>query len=205
MKTATPIMTRLGGTMAAMLLAGGCAAGPVGSLHPLYRTQDLVATPSLAGSWREYPAPEAKESPTTWTLQPAAGATYRLAIAGSAADPPLTFTAGLARLGDYLFFDLTPDDPLIWRYVFAGHLVRLHIFFRLWVDRNAFMLQPLSADWIVRSARAGDIRVPYVVVDDQVVLVAPTADLQRFVLTYADDAEAFPRSSRVVFVRVDAP
>jgi len=175
--------------LAAGLLVSGCA---VVSLHPLYEEQQLVSIPNLTGSWI------ATVGGAKYTFQRSRGSLYRVTLDSGDPELPLIFKAGLIRLGEYLFLDITADDPAIGRYVF--YVIPVHIFCRIWVERNAFLTRCLDRDWFDREVRAGRIDLAYVRMADLFLLTAPTRDLQRFALQYATNGEAFPRASTETYV-----
>jgi len=186
-------LVRWSAVLAAILLATGCVV----SLHPLYRDQELVSVPDLTGRWSQR-----DDRRETWTFQRSAGSLYRLTIDSPDDPEPLTFEAGLVRLGEYLFLDIKPDHPVIKRY--ALYVVSFHAFGRIWVERNAFLIRPLDGRWFSWEAFEGRIDLAYIRLDeDFFLLTAPTRDLQRFALQYATDGEAFPRAFGTTFVRTE--
>ncbi len=137
-------------------------------------------------------------------MQQSSGSLYRLTINNPEDPQPLTFAVGLIRLGGYLFLDAMPDDPVIRRYL--PQVGAFHIFARVWVEQDAFLIRSLDGDWFKRVALAGDVNLAYVRLEENFFfLTAPTRDLQRFALQHATNGDAFPRASGITFVRTEAP
>jgi hypothetical protein len=68
----------------------------------------------------------------------------------------------------------------------------IHWFFRFWRDADVLQLAGLDSDWVEKMLTSGDAKLDYQKVKEEIVLTAPTNDLQQFIVKYAPDKEAFP-------------
>jgi len=186
------------------------------SLHPWFTEEDLVFEPALVGTWVD-PASE----DDTWTFERQDDTTYRLITTGDEGKPGLfakttgkpkhivaaRLTARLMRLGEARYLDICAGDEWTDSSMLQHVLVNSHGLARLRLEGDALRVAFLDEDRL--EAMLGDRRVvlPHEVVDvdgdaDQpptrihstgrrVLLTAPTSELQRFLVTYASDSNAF--------------
>jgi hypothetical protein len=183
---------------AAILAAASC----VPSLQPLFEDEDLIFEPGLLGSWT------GEDGPDRWTFERGAGRLYRLTAAqsefetGGGRDKParipgqaMAFVGRLGRLGGRLFLDLTPDEsgpPPVRNELYNMHIVPAHTFWRVRIAGDELTLEPFSPDWLGGALKEGRLKIAHVRTGGRVILTASTAELQAFIRTYADDADAFP-------------
>ena len=164
---------------AAVLLLAGC----VPSLHPLFTPQDLVFDPGLTGQWRLDDA--------RWEFT-RAGDHYRL-VMREKKERPSFVTAYLLDLDGVRYLDLIPDK-LPGNSFQAGYLAPLHSFYRVWRNGDRLKLGGLDADWLKQAIARGSVSIPHVVRGGDLLLTAPTPELQTLVKRFADDPKAFPNS-----------
>ena len=186
------------------------------SLHPWFTREDLVVEPALAGTWVD-----AGEPDTTWTFTRRDDTSYTLidtrserkpnpfnkADSGPAQIVTTPLTARLMRLGDARYLDLCAGDEWTDSSMLQYLLVNSHGLAKVRLEGDTLRVAFLDEDRL--EAMLGDRRVvlPHEVVDvdgdaDQppasihssarrVLLTAPTSELQRFLVTYASDSNAF--------------
>jgi hypothetical protein len=53
----------------------------------------------------------------------------------------------------------------------------------------------LDNDWLTKMLRTEEIDIAHIRIDKQIILTAPTKELQLLVLKYAEDEEAFPETN----------
>lgn len=174
--TLNTILTTLG---IALLLAS-C----VQSLHPLYTDKDLVFEPALVGTWES-------EGGNLWIFLKSGEKSYELVYQEK--ETPAKFQAHLVKLGQYQFLDLYPASLDLKNDLQQAHILYTHTFFRVWLEHDTLRLAILEHDWLKRMIDQKKISIKHEVVDKRVILTAPTKDLQKFVLKYANDPEAFPK------------
>ena len=160
-------------------------AGCVPSLQPLYTPEDLVFDPALVGTWT---GPGGSDS---WSFQKSDENAYRLTIAGT--EEPDRFDVRLVRLGDRLFLDIYPVESLdMGGSFYRGHLILTHSFARISLDQDTLQVASLDHTWLWGMISDKKLKISHELVNvNEVVLTAPTKDLQAFVKKYAGNKEAF--------------
>ena len=157
------------------ILAGGAVmtgCGPVLSIHPLYTQADLVSDLPLEGTWAE------QDDQQLWRIQKS-GDGYE-ALNEATAEK---FSVHLLRLKGVSFLDITSRSDVL---AIPGHL-----FARVWMEGGNLRIAMMKDDWLQQMAQDG-LGPPSVIGPDKdVILTAPTRELQDFLILHADDANAF--------------
>ncbi|HUD99360.1 MAG TPA: hypothetical protein VMR62_07270 [Bryobacteraceae bacterium] len=160
---------------AAAALLIGCA--PAVSIHPLYTPQDLVADSSLEGQW-------AASDGEFWQVQ-RSGDGYAVTVFHAGETSAEAFNIHLLRLKDTEFADATSkSNPSLG---ITGHLLA-----RISLQGDDLRVALLDDDWMKKAVKSG--QAPQSITGEengQIILTAPTGDLQRFVLQHAADADAW--------------
>lgn len=171
----------------------------VTSIHPLYTEKDLIFVTELLGTWA------GEEEEDIWTFNQSGKNAYELVIrqqrSSKETEGPYDYLdysedgeyeAHLVKLGKFLFLDIYPDEPEIEEYGYDFHLVPVHSFWRIWIEKDVMRLAYLSEDWLEEMLNKKKVNIAHIRLEDRVVLAAPTEELQKFVLKYAEDSDAFP-------------
>ena len=186
-------------TYLAILVVVSLIAGCVQSLHPLFTEKDLVFNAALVGSWVD------KEGKDTWTFEKSTKDSYAVihhqlefeGYIGSKEIPGATsrFQAHLVKLGQFLFLDLFPEKPetIVRNDLHNFQLIPVHTFWRVWFDGDVFRTAILDNGWLKKMLDEKKINIVHDRVDNQIILTAPTKELQTLVLKYAEDDKAFPK------------
>jgi len=161
----TPLLAVLVGA-AAMT---GCA--PAVAIHPLYTSQDLASDLPLEGAWAGN-----------------GGEVWQIAKSGDGYDVNSTegskYKVHLLRLNDYEFVDVSSkSDPDIG---VAGHL-----FGKIRMAGDEMYVSLIDETWLKHMVDAGQAPQSTIGEGQQIVLTAPTSDLQKFVLLHAADPDAW--------------
>lgn len=172
----TTIVTALG----IALLIASC----VQSLHPLYTDKDVVFEPKLIGTWKG-------ESDNLWIFLKHGEKSYELVYTEKGS--PAKFAANLVKLGQVYFLDLFPESPDLKNDLQQAHLLNVHTFSRVWLEDDTLRLAMLEHDWLKTMIESKKVRIKHELLGDQIVLTAPTKELQQFVVRHANDKGAFPR------------
>ena len=144
------------------------------SVYPLYTAKDVVTDLAIEGKWLDTAHQE------TWEIRKG-GDVYIANNPGDDEDEPVEMR--LVRLGERHFLDLTANDT-------PSLAVQAHLFARVWMVGDDLHIQTMDSTWLEKKVR--DSGVAFVELPDKdVLLTAPTAELQKLVLKYADDASAF--------------
>lgn len=162
------------------LLLYGC----VYSVHPLFRESELVIREDLLGTWRE-------SDDVTWQFTKGNGSYYDVVhISGG---DTTQLNAGLGRLGDYYYLDLSLDDAEHLSEMEAVHLFPTHTYSKISFRDNEITMESFgfSANWLENLIKEKRIRIKHEAIEDHVLLTASTSELQKFVLKYSDEPKAF--------------
>ena len=174
----------------------------VKSLHPFYTEKDLIYKPELNGKW------SGKDS-ATWEIS------QHKVFAGFLKDEKPTpcydiactdkkgtskFLAHLFKVGEHMYLDFYLPD-IEGPDLAVMHLVPAHTLARVELAENQITIKWYNEEWLVKlfndnRIRIAHERIPYDLDEKnpdnfQVVLTAPTADLQKFISKYGNDPAAF--------------
>ena len=165
----------------ALAVMAGCI---VNSLNPLFEEADRVFNPKLVGEWK--PEEGQKDS---WTFQGTNNKSYELTVREKG--KTFKFGAALGTIGDAWFLDIIPVEDV--ETFSEMHMAPTHSFMKAKLDGDRLELRLLSHDWFKKELKAGRIKLPCVVREnDRIILTASTKELQAFMLKHADNAKAFP-------------
>lgn len=165
----------------AMLLAG-C----VPSLHPLYTEKDVVFDPALVGTWVE------KGGDDRWVVSRSGNKNYYSLLNTPKGKGTGRFEAHLVQLGSSRFLDVYPEEPELRNDTYKFHLIPAHSISRIWLEGDVLRVGPLDEDWLRRMINEKKVQIAHERLNKNLVLTAPTAELQKLVVRYADDPKAFP-------------
>jgi len=167
-------------TLIGTALAGlGC----VPTLHPLFTEDDLVFDARIIGAW-------ADEDEDTWAFEKSSGQGYLLTLTEPKGSD--TFDAHLLQLGAHQFLDLYPRTENLDDTFYDSHLVPVHTFYKVIFEAATLQLVAMNPDWLEERIENGDVEVAHVWREGDLLLTAPTEELQELVLAFADDPAAFP-------------
>jgi hypothetical protein len=166
--------TRLALAVTALaVLMTGCT---VRSLYPLYTEKDVVLEPGLLGTWAEH-----DNTKNNWIFQKSGENTYRLI----SSEGKTTLEGRLMKLGGYLFLDVTPNDQD------SDFIIPAHVFVKIELSGDIMRTALLNPDWVKKAVELKTLGLSFTVIGDNVVLTAPTKELQEFVLRHAGDESVF--------------
>ena len=164
---------------AAAMLLTGC----IPSLAPLYTDRDAVSDARVTGTWT------IKNNTMTVTAD---GNGYKVVYAADE-NPAhkLNFTAHLVKLGSALFVDLFPEPP---EDLACYPCMPMHMFGKVTIQSNTLKVDLFDPGWFNGMAKEGKITMEHAAIGNDYVLSAKTAEVQAFVLKYANDPKAFVES-----------
>lgn len=170
--------------VAAALLLAGC----IPSLHPLFRPGDLVFAEELLGTWVR------REGRARWAFTAYAPKSYRLVQTDDKGREG-RFDVRLLRLDGKLFLDLYPEDaPGEQNEYYRAHLVKAHTFLYVEALEPRLRLRGMNPGWLEKHLQQTPGAVAHERRGSQIVLTAPTGELQAFVLEHVDTPEAFGKA-----------
>ena len=184
---------------AVLSLLAGCLEDwgyPVGSAYPYYAPQDLIVDPVLAGRW-------AAEGTTNefWHFTVAGKKSYLLGVEDASATNGVEeapFEAHLFQLQQYHFLDLRTTNRVEYQ-------LPVHLISKVNYSDTNLSVQFLDWGWLTRVLETNPAVLSHILVPDpekpdstndgMLLLTAPTADLQAFLLKHATDTNAFKDGS----------
>jgi len=154
------------------------------SVYPLYTENDIVFDQRLIGAWGDTTG----SRDGTWIFQQGENNAYCL-VTREKDKPEGIFKAHLVHLGDNLFLDIYPDNPKKENEFYQSHLIPGHTFWKIAFEKKSMILAPLDQEWLEERYRNKTLEIACFSDDNVIIFTAPTAELQKFITTYA--AEAF--------------
>ncbi|MBI5396432.1 MAG: hypothetical protein HZA91_14150, partial [Verrucomicrobia bacterium] len=103
----------------------------------------------------------------------------------------------LVRLGNDLFFDTTVKDVDLKGNFAKFHLLPAHLFTKITLNGDTLSYATLNFDWIKKQNEAKKLALRHEVIEDIVVLTAPTKELQEFLRKNAGNADAFQKPTEL--------
>lgn len=177
--------------MKRLMLATVCAVaavmfGCVPSLQPLATEKEWVFEPKLIGAWAK------ADSKVSLRFEKGDDNAYKV-IATDESGNPAKLTAGLARIGDTLFLDTTVEDVDLKGDFAKFHLLPVHLFTKITLAGDTLTYAPLNFDWLKKLREENKLAIRHEVMNDLVVLTAPTKELQEFLRKNTGNADAFQK------------
>ena len=175
----------------------------VKSLHPFYTENDIIFKKELLGKWtdKDSAAWEIRQHMrTTGILKPEVpDKSYDITLTDKKGSSHLI--AHLFRLEDQLYLDFLPTDVHCQNDLAEIHLVPTHSLAKIDLSGGNITISWYNEEWLIglfnkNKIRIAHERVPY---DPdlkdpesmQVILTAQTGELQKFIIKYGNDPEAF--------------
>lgn len=88
--------------------------------------------------------------------------------------------------------DFYPDEePRIKNGFYQIHQIPAHTFARVWIEGDVLRIAPMNPQWLEELISEKKARIAHERIEDTIVLTASTKKLQRFILQYAEDEDAF--------------
>ncbi len=183
-----------------ILMLPGCL---VKSLHPFYTEKDVIFKKELTGTWTDADSSVwniQRHKQSTGLLNPAKpGKSYDITFSdqkGSA-----TFLAHLFQLDGQLYLDFSPSEVFCGNDLAGFHMVGTHSLAKVELAGGKITIRWYNEEWLAglfnkNRIRINHERVPYDPdIDDpsshQIILTASTAELQKFIVKYGNDPNAF--------------
>jgi hypothetical protein len=174
----------------------------VKSLHPFYTEKNVVFKQELMGTWKD-------QQTGTWQISPIKEkkSAYRMKVTSNEGISA-TFIAHLFELNNIVYLDFLPEEQDGKQVdLFAFHLIPSHSLARVKnIAGDRVRIEWLNEEWLSELFAENKIRIAHEVVheneqkqdDKMYILTASTDELQKFILKYGNDPEAFTGKSEVV-------
>ena len=169
-----------------MLMAAVLTGCVPQTLFPLYSDETLTFEPLLLGAWQE------DDEDARWTFSAHDPHSYRLVHRDSDGRES-EFEAHLIELGGELFLDLFPEDSdEDWNDLFTLHVLPVHTFLHVVVGEDELQLTFMELDWLRDYLEENPTDLMHAVNrKDQVLVTAPTEEMQAFVVEHLKTEGAF--------------
>ncbi|MEJ1237674.1 hypothetical protein WBG78_06085 [Chryseolinea sp. T2] len=181
--------------VASLAILQGCI---VKSLHPFYTPNDLVFKKELINHWTD-------QDGNHWQIVPVkeSNVSYELRHYKHSEQPEEIFIAHLFHLNNQLYLDLFPvaNDSQANDMMFNMHLIPAHSIARVVkISGNEVQIRWLNEKWLRSLFTENKIKISHEVVRDvnvkddsdlNYVLTASTEELQKFIIKYGDEDDAF--------------
>lgn len=171
---------------AIIALLGMPACVPLASLNPLWDEGHVISEPALTGSWIS------DDGETVLTLAELSGDLYRLTYVTD--DSASRYEVHAVRLENRLFLDVYPDSDWIDKRLNGEayqSLVPTHFFLRAVLEENLLELAVMDDEAVENKLEQEGLEIPLVRWKDGLLLTAPTSEIQRLVIHFADDPEVW--------------
>ncbi|PLX22426.1 MAG: hypothetical protein C0599_06385 [Salinivirgaceae bacterium] len=173
-------------------LFGSC----VTSVHPIYTEEDLIYDEGLLGDWvsedstvfsfRNKPQNSMpfykKDSKDSASM--AYYATYYDKV-------PAEFKVHMVQLDKYKYLDYFIHEFDLNNELAQTTLFPVHTFTKIERKGDSLILTGFDARYIIKLLEERKIRIKHEMSDGNMLLTAPTEELQKFIIKYADDPELF--------------
>ena len=165
----------------------------VQSIQPLFASKEYVAYPELPGVWAQMN--DGKEI-GTWTIKEDKNV-YRLEQVDEDKRRGLfVITAG--RIGQETFLNIMPEDPLPGgklNHLMTVHLIPANLFIKPIKTNDVLHLVLMDLEWLAKHLKENPKAIAHIWRNDgdatYPILIAPSADLQKFVGLHSQDTNVF--------------
>jgi hypothetical protein len=177
-----------------IIIVSGCL---VKSIHPFYKESDIIFDTALIGLWSD------KDS-SIWTIE-------QFQVSGFFGDTKNRnsyiisfnekdeaqekFIVNLFRLNNQLYVDFMPKDIDV-PDITSFHLVKAHSIAKIDIAADSINLKWFNESWLAGLFENNKIRIAHETIIDEkgeesYVLTASTDELQKFIIKYGNDPNAF--------------
>jgi len=184
-------------TLLAVTLSG-CL---VKSIHPFYKEKDVIYDPTLVGYWLD-------NDSSLWTIEQLKVSSvgpervvdsYKINYFEKK-DEASEFEVHLFKLNGQTYVDFIPFDINV-PDMTAFHLVPTHSIAKIEMSRDSINLKWFNESWLAGLLENNKIRISHETIkgekgnDDSYILTASTEELQKFIIKYGNDPNAFKDNS----------
>jgi len=187
------------------LLLGGCF---VASFYPLYTPSDLHPDTLMAGKWLDedstvwyfdYVTLSEKDQPT---VTDSTG--YYLTFQEKGKEPgKSSLEIRVVRLEGLTFLDFFIHEVKREEYpdFFDLHTLPIHTFAKVTLEKDTLHLNWLNPEWLSQLEKEKKLKIRYLKRSDDILLTAPSKDLQKFVIRYAGVPAAWEKGTSFKLTR----
>ncbi|HBG78068.1 MAG TPA: hypothetical protein DDW84_04355 [Phycisphaerales bacterium] len=162
------------------ILLGGC----VPSLHPLFTDEEIIFDANLVGVWSE------PNSKNFWEFKQADNKKYDVIYTDEKGIGK--FDGRLGKIGGDTFIDFYPQDiNLPGSDFYKFHLLGIHTFAKVGLSKDSLKLSVMNPDNVEKLLKTDPNATKHEKVDDRIVLISSTKELQTFIKKYGKDNDLF--------------
>ena len=177
-----------------ILLMSGCF---IKSLYPFYTQKDIVFDPAIIGTWLDADS-------STWKIKQqmkgfpgpsGPDSSYQVEIIEK--DSSIgSFNAHLFRLNNQFYLDFFPSGKIGSNDIVEENLVLTHSLAKTEYNKNTITIKWFNEVWLEKLLNENKIRIRHEKLADNgeesnYLLTASTEELQKFIIKYGNDPQAF--------------
>jgi len=168
------------------LLLSGCF---IKSLYPFYTKKDIVYDTRIIGTWLDNDSSKwVIKQLIRWPIKP--DSAYQVEIVDKDGKPG-SFSAHLFRLNNQLYFDFYPNGKIGSNDLIDASIVLSHSLAKITYTGTHIKMQWFNEVWFEQLLNQNKIRIKNEKVEGGYLLTASTAELQKFIIKYGNDPQAF--------------
>lgn len=176
----------------------------VPSLHPLFTNDVLIYNKYLSGNWKQSDKGGKIKSESQWIFEANKDQSYNL-VHFDANGKAAAFDAHLVQLGGESFLNLKsrlPSKAEKDKYAELNrdffneleniHYLNVNTFAKIKIESDQVVISFFDGDFLEKLLNENRIRIKHEKVEDGYLLTASSKELQKFVIKYKDNKDAFP-------------
>jgi len=163
------------------------------SLNPFYTKKDIVYDPKIIGTWVD-------DDSDTWTIKQQMkwpikpDSSYQVEIVEKDGSMS-SFNAHLFKLNKNLYLDFYPNGKVGSSDLMEENMVLTHSLAKVQYTGSTIKIQWFNEFWLAQLFEQNKIRIRHETMhgsdETSYLLTASTGDLQKFIIKYGDDPQAF--------------
>jgi hypothetical protein len=162
------------------------------TFNPIYTDKDLIFEPALSGLWSE---PDSKD---TYKFTRSGEKSYEL-IYTDEDDNKGTFEVHLVNLDGTLFLDIYPGKKEITNNEFYNaHFLVLHSVVYVEQIEPTLKVSMIDDNWLKEYLEENPTSISYQIFNDNVVLTAPTEEVQAFLTSHVHMEDVFETLTEMI-------
>lgn len=166
-----------------------CMGCPARSFYPFFLEKNLIFNPGLVGAWTD------QDKKETYFFQKAEGKNYDIIICKDKGDTSF-YRAQLGQIDKKLYLDSYPNEESS-----DFQLVPTHILSKIFLNGDSLLYASLESEYVKGLIKSKNIKIDYTLQKEEIILTAPTEELQQLILKLAQDEKAFPNPTKLVRVK----
>jgi hypothetical protein len=174
------------------LLMSGCF---IKSLYPFYTKKDIVYDPKIIGTWTDEDSSKwIIKQQMKWPIAP--DSSYQVEIVEKDGSMG-SFNVHLFRLNNQLYLDFYPSGKIGSNDIVEENIVLIHSLAKITYSKDVIKIQWFNEVWLEKLLDQNKIRIRHEKIYENdldinsYLLTASTEELQKFIIKYGNDPQAF--------------